>query len=524
MKKSKVVIGLLVLLCLMLSQFAVAEISSDDRLLQLIEKKESLNAQGKDLDKKEGEEYDKLAAQKGFVGVAELYTKSQEQARAKAPPKPLTDKQKNAPIQLSAPSKAAGECKASDVTCQKLVEARDSKTPSTQLTVKEVNPTTVTKTDLFEQKDMGAANAKQSPTPPPSEPKAEKEVLSLAKELPKKKEIAESIDPTYTKRLKKEVAEISEMRKALDEVKAVKPVEHAVVEPSSRQGAIYDPVPSNPGVKQNGFYVERDSQTIITKRVGPKDAITVKMCIAYGVTITLDESIDTELQRVILDDKIFFDAQEFENKRGVYVRLLKPIPEGQRWDSAIRLVRKSDDKGYIVNLQAVACPEGQIDFPKVVYLKEKFDVLSAQAKSVMTPEDMIIEVSQGLPRKNVHSVNVYDMVASPGSDWVVFGVEIQPDAPISKMDKIEFSALDSLQINKLSVKSEFLKLQSEKASELRGKRVHRFKVLMSIDKNYVLKNRYVHLVYVNKETGHYQYIQVDALQYFQSLKDRGFDL
>jgi hypothetical protein len=517
MKLVRTLLKLVVASTLLLGQISYADSTVDDRLMVLIEKRMQLNAMGKDLEQKDGEEYDKLAEQKGFVGMAEIQNKIQSKVAAKAQPKSLTTQQKNAPISLIAPTKmtpSKDDCAPGDGGCLALIEARSAKTPS----AKGMNPDVVGKTDLFEQKDMGAANTKVQP--PVS--KKEKDPV-FAKELPKKKEILESVDPGFSKRMKKEVEEVSEMRKNLQDIKTGKATELTPMEPT-KSGAIYDPIPSQPGVKQNGFYVERDSQSIITKRIGPKDAITVKMCIAYGVSITLDESIDTELQRIILDDKIFFDAQEFENKRGVYIRLLKPIPEGQRWDSAIRLVRKSDDKTYVVNLQAVACPDGQIDFPKVVYLKEKFDILSSKVNDVMTPEDMIIQVSQGLSRKNIHQVNVYDMVASPGSDWVVFGIEIQPPEVLSKPEKVDFSALDNLQINKLNVKTEFLKLQSEKATELRGKKVYRYKVMMAIDKGYILKNRFIHLVYVNKETNHYQYIQVDTLQYFQSLKDRGFDL
>jgi hypothetical protein len=373
---------------------------------------------------------------------------------------------------------------------------------------KAIDPKSVSGTDMAEQRSLGADSVAAAAAAPPR-PKKEK-----------KKETVDTIDPTYAKRMKKEGADMSAIRKDADELK--RPAGQAPAA-SARPGAIYDPVLSEPGVRQPGFVIDRDSSTIITKRVGTKDAVTIKMCVAYGVSIILDESIDTELQRVILDDKIFFDAQSFENNRGVYVKLTKPIPDGNRWDSAIRLVRKSDDKTYLVNLIGVPCPDGNVDYPRVVYLKEKSEVLAVRQSEVMTPEDMIIQASQGLPRKNLHEVKVYDMVTRPGSSSVLFGVEIQ-GAAIEKPEKIEFAVLDSLQISKVQSKSDFMKLQSDKATELRGQASYRYKVSVSIDKDYILRNRFVHLVYINKETKHYQYVQVDVLQYFKSLKDRGFDL
>lgn len=501
------------ILTLFLSQLAFA--TDDDRLFELLEKQSILNAAGKELPSSERSELEKLISEKGLVKVAEMQNQLKQEKTKQAP---VVEKKESLPVITVLPKKSpevvtqtlkanSSPCDPTDEICKSIVNLKDKPTKQ-----KEISPNQVGKTDLAETKDLSAEIM--------NEIKKEKDKKPEVKKTESKKAL--EADPEYLKRMKKDMEEINQARMAFNETKHEN--NKVKLPDNGAKGAIYEPLPGNSGVKANGFYVERDSQTIITRRIGPKDAITIKMCMAYGVSIILDESIDTELQRVILDDKIFFDAQEFENKRGVYVRLLKPIPQGNRWDSAIRLVRKSDDKTYVVNLQAVACPEGQIDFPKVVYLKEKFDVLTSRAQEVLTPEDMIIQTSQGLPRNNLHEITIYDMVASPGSDWVVFGIEVLPDQALVSPEKVEFQALDNLQINKLSVKTEFLRLQSDKASELRSQKAYRFKVMLMIDKAYVFKNRYVHLVYLNKETKHYQYIQVDTLNYFQSLKERGFDL
>jgi hypothetical protein len=524
-------------LFLILSNVAFAQ-SVDDRLIELIQKKAQLQGIGKDLDAKDADEFNKLAGAKGVIGTAEL--QQQNKAQLATPVASPTSPSVQTPPSLQAALLTPGASQPERDAQTKAYtdyQSKHAKTSDSSV-IAPVNKSMVKLKDSNQRQNAVTATSTQAPSSAASAggpgELAEQRNLGaesvnsvrnqpvLAKTLPKKREITEPIDPGYRSRMKKEMTSISDARKGYQEEKALHaaPVSSS---PTVKPGAIYDPVPSDPGVKQNGFVVDRDSTTIITKRVGTKDAVTIKMCIAYGVSIILDDSIDTELQRVILDDKVFFDALEFENHRGVYARLVKPIPEGSRWESAIRLVRKSDDRTYLVNLVGVSCPEGVVEYPKVVYLKEKYDVLAAKQNDINTPEDMIIEVSQGLPRKNLHDVQVYDMVASPGADSVLFGIEIQ-NAQISKPEKIEFAALDNLQINKISTKTTYMKLQSDKSTELRGSQSYRFKVMMGVDKSYILKNRYVHLVYINKETKHYQYIQIDVMKYFKSLKDRGFDL
>jgi len=291
--------------------------------------------------------------------------------------------------------------------------------------------------------------------------------------------------------------------------------------------SIYSPAPQARDRSEDGLVVERDSSKVIFKKMSINDSLNVKMCFNAGVQIVLDDDISTTLQTALLDDKIFFDAQPFENNRGVYVRLKQPIPNGSYWESSVRLIRKSDDKSYLVNLFGLPCPTGPYPFPKVIYLKEKYSGLT-QKNKILTPEDTIISLSQGLPRIKKNRIRVYDMVASSGSDWVVFGVEVQfpsrTSADFDKDLKKYWKLLDNLQVNEKKVDIEYLPIQSEKATQFRGIRTMRFKITANINKNYILNNRFLHLMYVDKEEGHYQYVRIDTLPYFLSLKKRGFEL
>jgi hypothetical protein len=280
-------------------------------------------------------------------------------------------------------------------------------------------------------------------------------------------------------------------------------------------------------VKHEGFLVERDSSKVIRKRMSFLDALNVKVCYSAGLSIILDEDIQTELQRVIIDDKIFFDAIDFDNHRGVFVKLKQPIPEGKYWESSVRLVRKDNDKTYLVNLLGVPCPKSGVSpYPKTVYLKDKFPGISGKNSKLNTPEDTIIDMSDGLPRKNENKINVYDMIARSTSDWTIFGIQIQfpVDKLITPEKLLTIKVLDNLQMNELPARVEYIKVPSEKATESLGVPTARFKAVVNIDKQYFTEQRYLYFMFVDKDGGYYQYIRVDTLPYVLSLKERGFDI
>lgn len=286
---------------------------------------------------------------------------------------------------------------------------------------------------------------------------------------------------------------------------------------------IYVPAPVEEG-DEDSVLMERDSSKIVVRRMGPQDSLNVKMCFSAGLTVTLDQDIQDEFQRIILDDKIFFDAQEMDNHRGVYVRMKRQVPEGKHWESALRLIRKSDDKTYLINLIGLPCPPtGMTPFPKAVYIKDHVGLMQSNTKA-LTPEDTIIAMSKGLPRIQKNRIRFYDMLASSGSNWYVFGIEVQYPNPSKKTTMPKMIVLDNLQVSQIPSKLEYLPVHSQKATDARGVSTLRFKLTVNINKNYVLKSRYLHVMFLDEESGHYQYVRVDTLPYFLSLIRRGFEL
>lgn len=288
---------------------------------------------------------------------------------------------------------------------------------------------------------------------------------------------------------------------------------------------LYIPAPTESGEERYpGFAMERDSSKVVSKKMAPGDSATVKMCFGAGLQVVFDDDITTDIQRAILDDNLFFSAVEMENKRGVYVHMTKPIQDGYHWESALRLVRKSDDKAYLINLVGVSCPKkGSIPFPKILYIRDHFGRLNENSK-VMSPEDTIIYYTDGLPRVNRDRIRVPDMVASSSSNWVVFSVEVQYPEASQKTTVPQFRVLDNLQVNLLDSKIEYLPLHSKKATEKRGVPTLRFRLMVNINKDYIVAKRFIHLIFLDKEAGHHQYVRIDTLPYLISLQQRGFDL
>jgi hypothetical protein len=298
-------------------------------------------------------------------------------------------------------------------------------------------------------------------------------------------------------------------------------------EDSKGKSDTYEPAPTeSQESKHEGFVIERDSSKIIKKRMAYSDSLTVKMCEIAGLSVVFDDDIQTEVQTAIIDDKIFFDAAIFDNHRGAYVKLNQPIPAGKQRETALRLVRKDNDKSYIINLIGVPCPRtGTSPYPKAIYIRDKFPGISGKSDKIMTPEDTIVQLSEGLPRKNVMDLDIYDMIARSTSDWTVFGVQIKSlNGKSFNPEDYSIKMLDNLQIYQLPTKVDFLPIPSEKASKSLGADTARYKVIVNIDKQYMIENRYLYLMLIAKKSGYYQYMKIDVMPWLMNLRKRGFDI
>lgn len=351
-------------------------------------------------------------------------------------------------------------------------------------------------------------------------------------EIPKKKEEIKKIEEPkkITKKVNQPIILTKEETDLLDQLDSSK-IATSLNKESEKNNKekvnkkqIYVPAPVEEKSPSDPV-IERDSSKIRTVAMGVKDVLNLNICFNGGLTITLDQSIDDEISKIYKDDNEIIAAEPSENNRGVYVHLTREIEENKQWESAIRLYRKSDDKVYLINLVAVSCPRyGLSPFPKVVYIKDRPGLIGKNSK-VLTPEDTIIELSKAYPRIPKNRITIHDIVADAGSEWTVFGLEVQLPANVEGQIKSpKVIVLDNLQINKIPSTLEYLPNPSKKATETRGVSTIRYNLNININKNYILNNRYIHVMYLDEEGQYYQYIRVDTQKFFFSLLKRGYKI
>tara|TARA_Y100000034_G_scaffold135464_2_gene207489 strand:+ start:2339 stop:3547 length:1209 start_codon:yes stop_codon:yes gene_type:complete len=286
---------------------------------------------------------------------------------------------------------------------------------------------------------------------------------------------------------------------------------------------VYMPSPiQEKQLKTKNYRIERDSSRIQTVYMSPFDATDVKTCFfGGGLTIILGDSIDTQIQDAILDDNIYFSSKIFKNKKSIYIRQKKELSKGETWETALRLVREDNDKAYLINIFAEACPSGPYPYKKVIYIEDKNPAIHAQS-NYYTPEDRIIAETKGLPRLQKNKVKINDMLYSAGSEWAIFSLELLPKG--STTPKPVFKVLDNLQVVKLDSVTDFLEIHSEKASKMYGQRAYRYRIKININKEYMKSHQYIYILMVDEENGHYQNIPVNTLNFYNYLKERGFKI
>jgi len=287
--------------------------------------------------------------------------------------------------------------------------------------------------------------------------------------------------------------------------------------------AIYQPAPVHKKTGYVGYNIKRGSTSIIEDFMNVGDEMQVKMCIFSGTDFILEGN--QKIQRVVLDDQIFFASQTLNNNKAVHVQMIQPLLKDEGYiETSLRIYREKDDIPYIVNLVGVPCPEkGLVKFPKVVRIKERHGGINPGTR-VLPPEDFIIEESYGFKPKYQTKLKVYDMVVDSDSDYVSLGVELQ--FPKNKkfnngMAPAEFKVLDALQINKMKTIVEYLPIPSKKASEKYGKPTYRFNLKVKMDKKYIMTRRYIHLMYIDEGSKTYQYFRLNSMLWMSKAKERG---
>jgi len=366
---------------------------NEDRLRDLIKKDvASKIAGGKGLNDSDKKEYNRLSEEVGLIKSSQM---TNEVMSGVSQSKPSS-------FQSGAPSKSIPEILISSPTFGGLPQRMNATItkPTDSAALKDKQKKDAAPSESKNEMPPITVVINQGPSQNPMQPEDQKKTDALA--AAKIEEKSSQLFPQISKETEKE---LMKNYKAVAEKSANEPEQVAMTgrksieTPAGEQ--IYTPSPIGTGINSPGFTVDRDSMAILHKPVSVNDSINIDMCIAYGAAINFEESIKTTIGRVQSTDDKYFRFQETPNKRGVYVSLIKPVPKDGIWLSSLMLYRKDNDLIYLINLRGRPCPEGVINFPKVVYLSEKKDRSSRLDEKykmadmeVLTPEDTIISVSR----------------------------------------------------------------------------------------------------------------------------------
>jgi hypothetical protein len=308
---------------------------------------------------------------------------------------------------------------------------------------------------------------------------------------------------------------------------------------------IYEPAPKvGQDFENKGYQVDRDSDLISEESISTGDILNIRFCRNSPVQFNLDKNFKDKMQEAIVDNTDDFEAKPFLNKTSVYVKFKERPGKNQVFETTLRMIMESDDSTYVIKLFGEACPSrGASDYPVVYKLKKTSSKsLTFDDNNLMTPEDKILTLSKGLPRKNGYNlIQFRDMQTSSNSDVFVFSLEIQyrdyPDyvnvkgkSVLNKPQEPIVYVLDNLQMNlkknKLSYLSgatEAILKYKEKREEIKSngmKNLERYSFYVNISKKWMRKSRYIYVMLIFPETKHYEYVMIDLYEYFKSLKER----
>lgn len=316
-------------------------------------------------------------------------------------------------------------------------------------------------------------------------------------------------------------------------------------EKNSKIKKIYKPAPKvGNDFELKGYDIERDSDLILEETLSKNDILNVSFCRNSPVQFNLDKNFKDKMQQAIVDNTSDFEAKPFLNKKAVYVKFKESPSKNQVFETTLRLVMESNDVTYFIKLFAEKCPsKGASPYPIAYNLKKQGSKsLTFEDENLMTPEDKILMLSEGLPRKNgFNKISFRDMKTSSNSDVYVFSLEIQyRDYPKTlKLDDKSVQprprqpmihVLDNFQMNLKKNKLRYLpsvtkailnfKEKREELAENNMKGLERYSFYVNIDKKWMRKSRYIYVMLKFPDTKHYEYYMIDLYEYFKKLKDR----
>lgn len=282
------------------------------------------------------------------------------------------------------------------------------------------------------------------------------------------------------------------------------------------------------GAVNPNLTVYRDNDQVVTINMTTEDIVDTNICVHSPIRVLLGNSIADEISQAILDTPKSFSAEILNDKRSAMIMMANGMKrDGTVFRSRVRLIRKSDFKSYIINLNAQACPaSGRFGFPSEIIIEDKQKSGINENVNLKTPEDLILDITDGLPRKNhENQIELYSGLMSPGSDYSMLAINIKIGNTTRDKFYPQFYVLDSLQGRVIEMQEPVYLAKESKAVTDRIKHsILRFNLFIKINKKYILERDSVYLVIVEHGERYYQKVKIPMSALREKLINHGYDL
>lgn len=297
-----------------------------------------------------------------------------------------------------------------------------------------------------------------------------------------------------------------------------------VMKPLNDKKRLYVPSSERRSRYNESFAVLGDDKRIVEVSMSTNDVLKTQMCYNSPLRISFHSSFQDKMAAAIADDSKVTILKVLDDKRSVLVSMNNVLKPDEIWRTGVRIVRLQDGRSYNVKIEMISCPEGDMDFPREIIIKDKGT--KDYSEDTMLPEDLISTLTYGLPRiNNENPANVYSGIPTENADWILLGVSIKIRNPLRTNGKFEFIVLDRLQLKVIPSDVKFIPTSSIFATDSSGIPTLRFNLMVKVDKKYAIEKNFINLLIVDHDEKTYQHLKVHTKNlYFEKNSIEGYEL
>lgn len=286
---------------------------------------------------------------------------------------------------------------------------------------------------------------------------------------------------------------------------------------------LYEGVPKN-GIEKSEFGTEltRGSMNVVYDAMSVNDDFTIHTCVDSAVSIYF-ETKRMAIMDIHLVDRVYFDAEKRSEKL-IMLRQIQSVKKGFFRETTLFVFRQIDQKPYIIKVVGNPCPAGSINYPNIIYLKDRDDKENELKTKVLPAEDMTVSLTKGHRRVDDAEFHVYDFMSDSISAKSMLAIELVSEKKLD-VDSMEFkisnnTGTEEIELNPLTDVA-YLKASSEIKSRQEKKYVYRFLIYPKVAKTYIVHKRHINLFIINNKSSEYQHVQIDLLPLYSSQRSGG---